>query len=134
MFTRPAVIFPDVEEWAVDYLTAALADREESVAEGVTVDNRVPETMPARLVTVRDDGGPRGQVTRISSIGVNVWAASPADCSDLIRLVVALLEQAPGDDAIVGHDSTSGPLRFAEESTKPHCYASVDLVVRGSAL
>lgn len=125
MFSRPAVLFPDVEAWAIAYLKAALTE--------VTVSNKVPGTMPARLVTVRDDGGPRQEVTKTVNLGVNVWATSDADCSDLARLVVAHLEASAGNGPVVAHDGTSGPYAVVEASTKPHRYASVDLRVRGGS-
>lgn len=133
MFAKPSVVLPDVEAWAVTYLTAALAARVESYADA-TVSNKVPDETPARLVTVRDDGGPRGEVTRSAAVAVNVWCDTEADASDLARLVVALLEQAPGNGPVVGWSSTAGPTRVPEESGRPHWFATVDLVVRGSAL
>lgn len=136
MLTKPAVVFPDVEAWAITYLKAALTARAESYAGSVTVVRKAPATMPARLITVRDDGGPRlDDVRKVASVGVNVWAATAADCSDLARMVAALLESAPGDGPVVAHLSTSGPFPIADEaSEKPHRYLSVDLSVRGEPL
>src|SRR5690606_5556872 len=56
---RPPVVFPDVEQWAVGYLRTFLDDRTEDFAHDVDVDVKTPELIPARLVTVRDDGGQR---------------------------------------------------------------------------
>lgn len=134
MHPKPPVISPDAEEWAVDYLTDALADRDEDYAANVTVSNGVGEANTGRLVTVRDDGGPRLLVTKSVALGLNVWADTEADASDLARLVVALLEAAPGSDAVVGHSGTSGPTRVPEQSERPHWFASVDLLFRGTAL
>lgn len=135
MFAKPAVVFTDLEAWAVGYLATALAARAESFTEDVTVSNRVPDVIPARLVTVRDDGGSRSAtVTKSSALGVNVWASSEEDASDLARMVVALLENAGGDAPVVGHSGTSGPVRVPEESGTPHWFASVDLVHRGASL
>lgn len=135
MLGTPAVLFPDGEVWAITYLKAALLARPvgETFADNVTVSNVVPTTMPARMVTIRDDGGPRQAVTKTVAFGVNVWAATDADCSALARLVVALFEASPSSGPVVAHESTSGPYRVIEESLKPHRYASVDLRVRGGA-
>jgi hypothetical protein len=134
-FSKPPVLFPDVKAWAVGYLTGALAGRPEPVASGVAVRTVVPATMPARLVTVRDDGGPRSSdVTKVASLGVNVWAATAADASDLSALVAALFEAAPGDGPVVAHEGASGPFEVAEDTGKPHWYLSVDLRIRGTAL
>lgn len=134
MFAKPAVVFTDLEGWAVTYLGTALAARAEDFAEDVTVDHIAPEAITGRLVTVRDDGGQRAEVTKTSSLAVNVWAATQEDASDLVRLVVALLEASPGAGPVVGHASTSGPTRVPEKSEAPHWFASVDLVHRGSSL
>lgn len=134
MFSKPAVIFTDVEAWAVGYLQAALDASSEPYAEDVAVSNRTPKRMPARMVTVRDDGGPRSAVTKVASLAVNVWAQSEEDASDLMRLVVALLESATANGPIVGHESTSGPARVPEESGDPHWFGSVNLVHRGASL
>lgn len=133
-WSTPAVIFPDVKAWATGYVRAALALRAESFASSVTVASRVPDPRPARLVTIRDDGGARSAVTKTVSLGVNVWAANEKDCGDLAALVVAILEASAGAGSVVAHSSTSGPVEVVESSGQPHRYASVDLVVRGTAL
>lgn len=135
MFSKPPQIFPDMALWAVTYLRAALTARPESYASGVSVLTKVPNTLPARLVTVRDDGGPRGaDVTKTASLGINVWAANDADCTDLANLIAGLFEAAVGNGPVVGHLSASGPYPVPDEGAKPHRYLSVDLAIRGAAL
>lgn len=131
---RPSILWPDVEAWAITYLTAALAAREEPYADAVAVRKDVGKAMPPRLVTVRDDGGGRGDVTRSSGLGVNVWAATDEDCSDLARLVCALLEAATGNGPVVAVTGSFGPYPVPEDSGKPHRYLSVDLIVTGVPL
>lgn len=131
---RPSILWPDVKAWAVTYLSTSLAVRSEPFAEDVQVRTNVGSTMPDRLVTVRDDGGPRSSVTRTPSIGVNVWAVTDEDASDLARLVMALLEAAAGDGPVVAVTDTFGPYEVVEESGKPHYYLSADLVVTGEPL
>lgn len=132
---KPGVVFPDVVDAAIDYLTTALAARPvgETFADGVTVRDRTPETMPTRLVTVRDDGGPRAAVTKDVALGVNVWAETEPVCSDLARLVVALLEDASGSP-FVGHVSTTGPYLVPDQGSPVHRYAVVTLTVVGTSL
>ena len=137
MQNKPAVIFPDVVLWALGYLRTALTARPvgETFADDVFVQADTPATIPARLVTVRDDGGRRlPDVRKVASLGVNVYAATKADCANLANLVAAIFEAAPGSGAVVGHVGTSGPYPVPEASLKPHRYLSVDLVVRGVAL
>jgi len=134
---KPPVVFPDEALWAVGYVRTALAARPvgETFADDVTVGNEAPETLPTRLVTIRNDGGRRLEdVRKVVSLGVNVWAASKADAANLAHLVAAILEDAPGSGAVVGHAGTSGPYPVPEQSSKPHWFMSVDLLVRGTAL
>lgn len=134
MFQTIPLLMPDAVAWAIPYLKAALDARPESYASSVQVRKDVGKTIPTRLVTVRDDSGQRGTVTKTCSLGLNIYAESDAVCADLANLVVALLEASPGSGPVVGHSSSSGPYPVPEESTKPHRYASVVLAVRGSAL
>jgi hypothetical protein len=142
MVSRPAVLFGDAAAWATTYLRAAIAARTEGYADDVTVRTQKPtatdtDLPPAsgRVVTVRDDGGPRGpDVTKTVTLGVNVWAEDEGDCVDLANLTAALLEAAPGDGPVVAHVSTSGPFPLPDQSAKPHRYLSVDLSVVGSPL
>lgn len=133
---RPALIFPDVAAWAIGYLDAALDARAEGFASGVTVAGYwTGVALPARLVTVRDDGGPReGPVTKRCTLAVNVWAATQEDCTDLALLVAALLEDTPGVGAVVAHDGATGPVWVPDNSGRPHRYLTADLVVRGADL
>lgn len=132
---KPGVVFPDVVDYAIDVLTAGLAARPggETFADNVTVRDRAPETMPTRLVTIRDDSGPRADVTKTNALGVNVWAESESVCSDLARVVVAILEDASGYP-FVGHVATHGPYPVPEQGTQSHRYAVVTLTVVGASL
>lgn len=125
----PVVIFPDVELWAVTWLRAALAARSEPYASGVTVASKVPSTMPARLVWVRRDGGPRdGVALERPRLGVNVYAATEKDAADLANLVRALLWSAPDGDPVCRVDELSGPSPIAD--TKPRRFMTFELLLR----
>lgn len=127
------VIFPDVELWATDYLRTALASRSEEYADA-KVSNAVPTTMPARLVAVRRDGGPELDVAReLARLGVNIYAPTEQEATDLARLVRALLKAAP-DGKPVCKVTTTGPSPIPDRSGKPHRYFTVELIVRGADL
>lgn len=135
MFSKPPLIFPDMALWAVTYLRAALTARAEPYASGVSVLTKVPNTVPARLVTVRDNSGARrADVTKVASLGVNVWAANDADCTDLANLIAGLFEASVGNGPVVGHLGSFGPYPVPDESARPLRYLTVDLVVRGTSL
>lgn len=137
---KPPVLFGDSAAWATAYLRAAINDRPEPYADSVTVRTQKPtatDTDPppasGRVVTIRDDGGPRGlDVTKTITLGVNVWADNEGECADLALLSAVLLEAAPGDGPVVAHVATSGPFPLADRSEKPHRYLSVDLLVSGT--
>lgn len=56
--------------WTGDVLAFVRAAR----GPGVTVQRKRPITMPAKLVTVRSDGGSSGRTLATVQGGVNVWA------------------------------------------------------------
>jgi hypothetical protein len=125
--------FPDAELWATAYVRGALAARAESYASGVTVGTTVPTTIPARLVTVRRDGGPRVNMRQeVARLGVNVWAATEQDVTDLTRLVRALFSAAVGNGSVRKVTELSGPSPIAD--TKPRRYFVVELTIAGSTL
>lgn len=128
---RPVVIFPDVEAWAVTWLRTALAARPEAYASGVTVATKVPTTIPARLVQVRRDGGPVADlVTAVPRLGVNVWAGSEEDATDLAALVEALLLSVSASDPVEFVRSMAGPSPIPD--TKPRRYFTVEAITRGA--
>jgi hypothetical protein len=137
---KPAILFADTAMWGTSYLRGRLAARDEPYTDNVTVRTQKPtasNTDPApasgRVVTIRDDGGPRSDdVTKAVSLGVNVWADDEGDCADLALMCAALLEAAPGAGPVLTHEATLGPYPIPD--TKPHRYLSVDLLVAGSPL
>ena len=128
-----AVIFPDVELWACGWLRTALDARTEPYADGVKVGTTVPNPRPARLVTIRRDGGPRLDTVRESArIGVNVWAGTEQDASDLAALVRALLWSAPDGAPVCRVVELSGPSPVADD--QPRRYMTFELIVKGADL
>jgi len=126
------VIFPDAELWATTAMRAALAARSEPYKSGVVVSNAVPATRPARLVTIRRDGGPEDGVFDRPRFGVNVWAATEKDAADLARLVTALFRLLPGDGVCVNVRQASGPSAIPD--AQPRRYMTFEATLRGSAL
>jgi hypothetical protein len=136
--TLEVVLFDDVELVVTSALRTALTARAETYTDGVYVSissptdpaTGEPET-PARMVTIRRDGGPRLDPVRDEArIGVNVWAATEQDCNDLARMVAALLWAMPDGDPIIRVDQTSGPSVIADD--RPHRYLTFDVLMRGT--
>lgn len=126
----PIVVTPDVELWATGWLRGALAGRSEPYAAGVFVGNVVPSPRRDRMVIFRRDGGPRADLLyETARLGVNVWATTEQEASDLARLVQGLLLSVQGVGPVTKVDSLSGPSAIAD--VQPRRYLTVEAVVRG---
>lgn len=130
----PAVILPDVKSAILDHIRSTLATRLEPFAEGVVVKGKLPDPRPDRAVTVRDDGGNSlGDVRGASRLGVNVWATSEADATDLANLVRAIVAGSENVGPIRSA-TASLPAEVADSSGQPLRYFTAELIVRGVSL
>lgn len=128
------VVPPDLEAFLVGYLRAVL---------GVEVDNKVPSGWDGttRLVTVRDDGGPKtGPTTFDRSVGVTVYAGSRQDTSDasaIARRAFAALTsptiawEKGSPIASVEDDGCLGPYQTTDDQDSAACYMTVEYSVVG---
>ena len=131
----PAVIFPDTELWACQYLKPELDARPEAYTEAVYVGNVVPETRTDRMVIVRRDGGPRqSMVWETARLTVRVWGSSEQEATDLARMVGALLWAAPTGEPIIRVTQPTGPTPVPDESRQPLRLQTFELLVRGTDL
>ena len=134
-----ATIFPDVEKLLVSRLKDSLQSSSKSYASGVTVATKKPSaevtSYPARIVTVRADGGGsliRG-LTKTERVGVNVYAANYSDASSLALLVEALMRTFNwGDIKLV--DTSMSPVRVNNDGKEEQRYMTFELVVKASDL
>ncbi len=126
----PAVIFPDVEKYLIDYLRPLLAEWGPFISNRQTSD-RIP------AVIIRDDGGQSGFVQAARRVGVRIINDSPEQASRLARTVEALIRQADQNlkACPVVDVQTYGPYRV--EPDKPgltEFYMTAELVVMGSPI
>lgn len=129
------VVEPDVELVVIGIIRGFLAGRVEDYAQDVKVDRRTPVTIPLRLVTVRDDGGPRIDVARWQPrIGVNVYADTDQNAADLARMVAAGLWAAADGAPIRKVIRPTSPVRVPEVNDKPHLYFSCELIIKGDEI
>lgn len=128
------VLFPDAELWATTTLRTALAARPEPYAAGVFVSNTVPSSRRDRMVIVRRDGGASDGLFDYPRLGMNVWATTEQDATDLARLVAALLWSAPGDGVCVAMTQQSGPSAIPDESGAKRRYSVFEATMRGEPL
>lgn len=133
---RPeVVIFPDVEDLLVTYLTAELAAR----SDPATVHTTVPNPRPDRFVLVPRVGGPKASlVVDNPTIGIECWAATAGQALGLCQLVRGLVHALPGRTvAGVPFYRTSefaGPANLPDPASNQSRYIlTVSLRVRGTA-
>lgn len=130
----PALIFPDIEHVLTARIRTALEARNEEYAAGVRVSNKVPSPRPARLVTVRRDGGTATGLRDQPRVGINVWAESDADANDLTALVRAIIRGLPNGNPITAVASLGGPASVPDESGAQRRYFTAELHTRGVPL
>lgn len=135
MTLQPApIVFPDAELWATTALRAALVGRGEAYLSGVKVSNAVPAARPDRLVTIRRDGGAAVGVFDNPRLGVNVWARTEQDATDIARLVAALFWSLPGDGVCVSMRMVGGPNPIPDESGAKRRFMTFEARLRGTPL
>lgn len=150
----PLVIDSDLELFLTGWYRTALAGADAAalaarvgasagLLTGVEVDNKEPSTgtFPAKLLVIRDDGGPStSAVTGERSVGFTVLAGSklaPKDANDLIRIVLALVVLIPAPDApgqsprnpVSAVLERNGPFPVVEEQDRARRFATVVFAV-----
>lgn len=139
----PLVIHADLELFLTGWFRSALAARPEAVARGVIVDRKEPSDgpFPAKLIVIRDDGGPdTSLLTAERTVGISVLAGTrdnPRDANDLARLVHALRTQIPSTDPanpVAAVLRSSGPIPVTEAQPRARRYMTLTLSVVAGAL
>lgn len=128
--------FPDVEAALVTYLTTALAAQGDTASVHV----RVPRTRPNRFVLVPRLGGTQANlVTDAATIGVECWAPTDLQASNLARLTRALVRSLRGETTagVTFYDVTefAGPANLPDPTSNQSRYTfTVSVSARGSAI
>lgn len=129
------IVEPDVELVTIGIIRGFLSSRLEDYAQDVKVDRRTPKEIPPRMVTVRDDGGPRIDIARWQPrVGINVYADTDQNAADLARLVAAGLWAAADGDPIRKVIRPTSPVRIPEVDNRPHLYWSCELIIKGGEI
>lgn len=131
----PAIFFPNAAGLVVQRLPPLLAAHPEEFASGVVVATVIPQNRPARLVTVRRDGGARrGLVLEDARLGINVWGQSDDEVGALTALVRALLPTLVDGEPFQRIEELSGPADVSALSGQARRYFTVEAVTRGEQL
>jgi hypothetical protein len=139
----PLVAHDDLELFLVGWYRQALTARPETVCRGVVVDNKEPTgtTFPAKLLVIRNDGGPDTSIlTAERDVGLSVLAGTkenPKDANDLARIVHALRNQIPAvepGNPVSAVLASNGPFPVAEAQPRARRYITLTLSVVGALL
>jgi hypothetical protein len=136
--SMPAVIFPEIEKVLVAAIKTELDSRSEPYAEDVYVATKKPAAdvnpYPARIVTIRSDGGSQLDWIRKSElVGITIWANDYAQASDLARLIEALAITLTGNEIKLSRIMMS-PVRIDEAGPQECRYLTLELITKGSTL
>lgn len=101
-----------------------------------------PDVMPRRLLTLRQDGGPESVGVGLVGFGVNLWADSAVDAANLAADALAATLHIPGTVAAVkAIRDPNIPFEVDDDESftyggKPlsHYYFSFDAVVKATAV
>lgn len=137
----PLVIHDDLELFLTTWYRARMLARSEAVCAGLEVDRVEFHPLPAKLMVIRDDGGPETSLlTGERSVGVSILAGTrqnPKDAKDLANIAYAMRSQIPSGDpanpvaAVLG--STS-PVMVPEAQERARVYFTLTLAVAGRPL
>lgn len=130
-------IFPDVEKLLVSRLKSSINAVSLPYTADVTVATKKPapdvSPYPARIVTVRADGGServRG-ITKTERVGINVYAANYSDASSLALFIESVMRTFNwGDIKLV--QTLMSPVRVDNEATQEQRYMTFELVLKAS--
>lgn len=135
-----SIVLPDVVALTIAHVRASLATRAEPFASDVWVSNATPADPDGstrrdpRMVIVRGDGGSRiGDVRGLARLGLNVWAETDADATDLANLVSAIVSGMAGIGPVRRATATL-PADVTGEDGHARRYLTAELVIRGHSL
>lgn len=139
------VLFPIVTGRLVSGLKSGLDARAESYTDAVLVQPKLPPagSRIARMVTVRDDGGPQNGPTQSHGFGFNVYAESSVVAEKLARMCMGLLPTLADGAPVTRVSNLSGPFEIVDDATDlltvgtttlAHYYFSAQVASRGTDL
>lgn len=134
------ILFPDIENLLVGYLTTELA----ALGDNATVHTRVPQDRDSqsRFVLCPRVGG-TGDFAKLvvddATIGFECWAATPGEAYDLVSKLRAIVRGLPGQvlggTPIYKVVEFAGPANLPDATSRqPRFVYTVSISFRGTAL
>lgn len=132
----PQVIFPNLESELIRCLKELLTKIDAPVASGVFVSVRKDDSKSSKQITVRSDGGfVRNRVLKEEAFGINVWANTFKEASELATYIEALLPLVPTVSNSIKNVSISlSATRINEAGTTEQRYLTGTCLVKGQNL
>ncbi len=97
-----------------------------------------PEVMPRRFISIRDDSGPETGGMKVNRFGVNIWADSDVDASNIARDVMASSKRLPGVWRFKSTSQHFGPIEIDDDpkvtfgdKLLSHYYCSFAAAIKG---
>lgn len=129
------IVFPDVEELFIGYLTDELP----AFGSTATAHDAVPPTRTPEFVVVKRIGGPRRDlVSDSATVTFECWGATPKGAHDLAQLVRGIVGASRGR-SVDGHrvyavSEFAGPGSLPDpDSDQPRYVFTASIAVRGRA-
>lgn len=81
---------------------------------GLTVQRKLPDPFTARMVTVRNDGGPAVRQS-LRRFGINVWADDSLDAEKIAGECSLIARKLPGTSPFAATDSFVDPVEIEDD-------------------
>lgn len=105
---------------------------------GLDIGPKRPEQMPRRFMAIRDDSGPESGVMKVNRFGVNIWADSDVDASNIARDAMAASKRLPGVWRFKSTSQHFGPIEIDDDpkvtfngELMSHYYFSFAAAIKG---
>lgn len=133
MTTGPLIMPADVEQLAIDVLTAQF-DAHFGGSPKVPVGTRVPNPRPARFLRLNRSGGPRETlISEQAWLILEGWGSDEVEALEVLNFARAVL--AAQDGTLFGYGESGGPTNLPDPRTDQIRYtALVTVRARGTAL
>lgn len=127
------IIYPNTEAVLINSLIAKLTEDTDQISNNVYVASKKPLSdagITGKIITVRNDGGQDiTEVTRIERVGINIYADTADEATNLSLTVEAYLRTIL-NRYIKKVEIILSPVRVDEEGTQERRYLTAEVTVK----